>query len=294
MMQTATVTSSFRNSSESDPAIDRDFVGLGAGNLVAALLGAFPVNASPPRTAVVVEADSRSQLTTLAAAVIVLVLALWGRALLFHVPEAALAGVLLFVAQRIVRVDTIVKIARQAPVECLLILLTATAIILLPIQTGVAIGVGLSLVHGVWMAIQTHPVELRKLPGTTIWWPPEVPGQGEKQQGVAVYAFQAPLLFANAEIFKREMIEMIESYDPPPSLVVLEASGIAHVDFTAAQAFIEIISHCRTSNIRFAVARLESAKAHSALNRFGVLYVLGPDSLFHSVDEAAKRLAPQQ
>ena len=260
MMQTATVTSSFRNSTEREPDIDRDFVGLGAGNLVAAFLGAFPVNASPPRTAVVVAADSRSQLSALAAAVIVLVLAVWGRALLFHVPEAALAGVLLFVAQRIVRVDTIVKIARQAPVECLLILLTATAIILLPIQTGVAIGVGISLLHGVSMAIQTHPVELRKLPGTTIWWPPETPGQGEGQQGVAVHAFQAPLLFANAEIFKRDMIEMIESNDPPLVLVVLEASGIAHVDFTAAQALIEIISHCRTANIRFAVARLESAK----------------------------------
>lgn len=294
MMQTATVTYSFRNSSESEPDIDRDFVGLGAGNLVASFLGAFPVNASPPRTAVVVEADGRSQLSALAAAVIVLVLALWGRALLYHVPEAALAGVLLFVAQRIVRVGTIVKIARQAPVECLLILLTATAIITLPIQTGVAIGVGLSLLHGVWMAIQTHPVELRKLRGTTIWWPAEIPGQGEGQQGVAVYAFQAPLLFANAEIFKRDMIEMIESYDPPLSLVVLEASGIADVDFTAAQALIEVISHCRTSNIRFAVARLESSKAHASLNRFGVLYVLGPDSLFHSVDEAVNRLARQQ
>jgi MFS superfamily sulfate permease-like transporter len=229
--------------------------------------------------------------SALAAAVIVLVLALWGRALLFHVPEAALAGVLLFVAQRIVRVGTIVKIAQQAPVECLLILLTATAIIALPIQTGVAIGIGLSLLHGVSKAVQTHPVELRKLPGTTVWWPPEVPGRGQGQQGVAVYAFQAPLLFANAEIFKRDMIEMIDSYDPPLSLVVLEASGIADVDFTAAQALIEILSHCRTANIRFAVARLESVRAHAALNRFGVLHALGPDNLFHSVDEAVNRLA---
>jgi SulP family sulfate permease len=290
MMQTATVTSSFRNSSEGEPDIDRDFVGLGASNLVAAFLGTFPVNASPPRTAVVVEAVSRSQLSALAAALIVLLLALWGRALLFHVPETALAGVLLFVAYRIVRVGAIVKIARQAPVECLLILLTATAIITLPIQSGVAIGVGLSLLHGVSMAIQTHPIELRKLSGTTVWWPPEIPGEGEVRAGVAVYAFQAPLLFANAAIFKRDMIEMIDSYNPPLSLVVLEASGIADVDFTAAQALIEVLSHCRMANIQFAVARLESTRAHAALNRFGVLCALGPDNLFHSVDEAVNQL----
>ncbi|WP_216072675.1 hypothetical protein, partial [Acinetobacter baumannii] len=70
--------------------------------------------------------------------------------------EAALAGVLLFVAQRIFRFTTMVTIARQAPAEFALILLTAAAIIVLPIQTGVAIGVGLSLLHGVWMTIETR------------------------------------------------------------------------------------------------------------------------------------------
>jgi len=293
MMQTATVTYSFRNSPD-QPDADRDFLGLGAGNLVAALLGAFPVDASPPRTAVVVESGSRSQLGALVAAAIVLALGLWGRALLYHVPEAALAGVLLFVALRIVRVGTIMKVARQAPVEGLLILLTAAAIIILPIETGVAIGIGLSLLHGVSTTIRTHPIELRKLPGTTVWWPPESAGQGERQEGVAIIGFQAPLLFANAEIFKRNMIEMIDGYARPLSLVVLEASGVADVDFTAAQALIEILDHCRAANIGFAVARLESTRAHAALNRFGVLSALGPDHLFHSVDDAVNRLAPRQ
>ena len=294
MMQTATVTYSFRSSAEREPDIDRDFLGLGAGNLLATFLGAFPVDASPPRTAVVVESGSKSQFSALMAALIVLVLVLWGSALLDHVPEAALAGVLLFVAQRIVRLDTIVKVARQAPVECLLILLTAAAIIVLPIHAGAAIGIGLSLVHGVSMTIRTRPIELLKLPGTTVWWPPEIREHGERQQGVAVIAFQAPLLFANAAIFKRGMIEVIDDYDRPLSLVILEASGIADVDFTAAQALIEILDHCRAANIQFAIARLESTRAHVALTRFGVISALGPDRLFHSVDAAVNQLARQQ
>jgi sulfate permease, SulP family len=291
MMQTATVTYSFRNSAEPEPDTDRDFLGIGAGNLVAALLGAFPIDASPPRTAVVVESGGRSQLGALVAAVIVLALVLWGRALLYYVPEAALAGVLLFVAQRLVRVGAIVKIARQAPVEGLLILLTAAAIIFLPIQIGVTIGIGLSLLDGLSKTIRTHPIELRKLPGTTVWWPPQTPGEGERRKGIAVIGFQAPLLFANAEIFKRGMIERIDDYDQPLSLVVLEASGIADIDFTAAQALIDILEHCRMANIRFAVARLESARALEAFSRFGVLDALGPNRLFHSVDEAVNQLA---
>jgi len=293
MIQTATVSHSFRDPAEREPDVNRDFLGVGAGNLAAALFGAFPVNASPPRTAVVVEGGSTSQLGALAAAAIVLLLVLWGGALLAHVPEAALAGILLFVAQRIVRIGTIVKLIRQAPVEFLLVLLTAAAVIVLPIQTGVAIGISLSLLHGLSMTTRTQPVELQKIPGTTIWWPPGNSEQGSRQEGVVVIAFNAPLLFANAETFKRGMIDTIDAQDRPPFLVVLEASGIADIDFTAAEALTEVISHCRAANIRFAVARLESVRAKKALDRYGVLARLGPDHLFHSVDEAVKTHAPR-
>jgi MFS superfamily sulfate permease-like transporter len=293
MMQTATVSHSFPDASEREPNVNRDLLGIGAGNLVAGLLGTFPVNASPPRTAVVMESGSASQLGALAAAAIVLVLVLWGSALLDHVPEAALAGVLLFIAQRIVRVSTIAKVVRQAPTEGLLILLTAAAVVVLPIQTGVAIGISLSLLHGVSMATHTRPVELLNVPGTTVWWPAGATEQGSKREGVLVVAFQAPLLFANAQTFKRGMIDTIDAYDTPPLLVVLEASGIADIDFTAAEALVEVIGHCRAAKIRFAVARLESVRARTALDCFGVLAELGPNYLFHSVDEAVKTHAPQ-
>ncbi|HEY4254559.1 MAG TPA: SulP family inorganic anion transporter [Roseomonas sp.] len=292
MMQTATVSHSFGDPAGREPDVDRDFLGLGAGNLAAALCGAFPVNASPPRTAVVAEAGGTSQFGALTAAAIVLLLAGWGGSLLAHVPQAALAGVLLFVAQRIFRLGTMLRIARQATTEGLLVLLTAIAIIALPIQVGVAIGIGLSLLHAVWMTMHTRPVTLRKLPGTTVWWPAGDGGTGELHQGVMVVAFQAPLLFANADSFKHGVVAMIDAEDTPPALLILEASGIADIDFTAAQALTGLIGHCRASGIRFAIARLESVRAAAALSRLGVLAALGPDHLFHSVDEAVRVLAP--
>ena len=293
MMQTATVSHSFREPAELEPDVNRDFLGLGAGNLAAALLGAFPVNASPPRTAVVVESGGTSQFGVLAAAAIVLALVLGGGALLAHVPEAALAGILLFVAQRIIHVGMIVNLIRQTRIEYLLVFLTAAAVIVLPIQTGMAIAISLSLLHGAWITTRTRPIELRRLPGTTVWWPTGTREQGSQEKGVVVIAFQAPLLFANAQTFKHGMIDMIDTYEARPSLVVLEASGIAEVDFTAAQQLTEVIRHCRAASIRFAVARLESTRAQDALDRFGVLADLGPDYLFHTVEEAVKAHAPR-
>jgi MFS superfamily sulfate permease-like transporter len=289
MMQTAAVSRSFPGPKGID--VDRDFLGLGVANLGAALLGSFPVNASPPRTAVVHAAGGTSQLATLAAAGVVLALALAGGQLLAHVPQAALAGVLIFVASRIVRTKVIAAVIRQAPGEAALIALTMAAVDLLPIPTGVAIGIGLSLVHGAWIATQTRAIEFKHVPGTTIWWPANQQGASESVPGVLVTGYAAPILFANAEPFRRGMLALIESRQPL-ALVVFEAGGVAHLDYTAAEAAREVIAACRKRGVEFAIARLESVRAYRALERFGVLGALGKDRLFLSVADAVAALGP--
>lgn len=290
MMQTATVSHSFPDPGGRAGNVDRDFIGLGAANLAAGALGTMPVNASPPRTAIVAETGGATQAAPLVAAAIVLALALFGGSLLARVPEAALAGVLLFVAQRIFRVGTMVTVAREAPAEFALIALTAAAIVVLPIQTGVAIGIGLSLLHGVWMTTETRPVEFHRIGGTTVWWPPDRQQTGEQQPGVLVAGFPAPLLFANARTFSQGVERLIAGAGRPVALVVLEAGGIANIDFTAANALKATIAACRGAGTDFAIARLQSARAERALERFGVLAALGPGRLFHSVEEAVTAL----
>ena len=134
MVQTAATSRSFAGEA---PDINRDFVGVGAGSILSGLFGAFAVNASPPRTAIAAQSGGRSQFSGLIAAAIVLALGAFGGGLLADVPQAALAGVLLFVAQHILRWKVFASVYRQAPVEFLLILVTMTAIVVLPIETGV-------------------------------------------------------------------------------------------------------------------------------------------------------------
>ncbi len=289
MMQTAAVSRSFPG--HADKGIDRDFIGLSVANLGSALLGSFPVNASPPRTAVVNEAGGTSQAASLVAAAVVAALAFAGGRLLAHVPYAALAGVLLFVAVRIVRVGVIAAVARQAPGEFALIVITAAAVIFLPVPTGVAIGIGLSLVHGVWITTQTKVTELRRVPGTTIWWPAGAHLPGESPSDALVLGFPAPILFANAETFKKGMLSAIGA-NAGIRLVVLEGGGIAYVDYTAAQTLREVIEECRARNIEFAIARLESVRAHRALDRFGVVAALGADRIYLSVAQAVSGTGP--
>ena len=112
MVQTAVTSRAYPDDGEAD--VDRDFVGVGVGGVLAALAGAFPVNASPPRTAAVAAAGGRTQFGGLAAALGVLLLAAFGTGLMAQTPSAALAGVLLFVAQRIFHLDDLALLPADA------------------------------------------------------------------------------------------------------------------------------------------------------------------------------------
>ncbi|TJV69047.1 MAG: SulP family inorganic anion transporter [Mesorhizobium sp.] len=292
MVQTAATSRSFASQDGEAPDVNRDFVGVGAGSIVAALFGAFAVNASPPRTAIVAQTGGRSQLSGLIAAAIVLALGAFGNSLLANVPQAALAGVLMFVAQHILRWQVFAKVWREAPGEFALILITMIAIVVLPIETGVAIGIGLSLLHGIWGSTRTEPIELAQVPGTSVWWPPSGSSPGERHPGVLVAAFQAPLSFVNADRFKRGLSDLIDARSEDVKLVVLEASNIAEIDYTAAQALIDTICHCRDKGAVFAIARMESLRAQAALQRFGIADIVGAERIFHSVDAAIKSLGP--
>ncbi|HLG79614.1 MAG TPA: SulP family inorganic anion transporter [Bradyrhizobium sp.] len=289
MVQSAAVTRSFPSEPGQPADVDRDFLGVGAGSLIAGLFGAFPVNASPPRTGIVVETGGKTQVAGLGAAAIVMALSAFGGTLLKHVPDAALGGVLLFVALRIIRFRQIGMVFRQSLPEFSLILATAAAIIVLPIEEGVAIGIVLSLLHGIWSTTRARLVVFERVPGTTIWWPAHPHIAGEKDPGVLVVGLQAPLSFLNASTFRADLLQMLQQ--AKPQLLVLEAASTPEIDFTAAQLLLGLFTQCRDQGINVAVARLESLRAQDAFERFGLYGALPRDHIFHSVDEAVRALS---
>jgi MFS superfamily sulfate permease-like transporter len=214
-----------------------------------------------------------------------------GTSLLHRIPNAALGGVLLFVALRIIRFRQIATVGRQSLGEFLLILVTAAGIILLPIEQGVGLGIALSLLHGIWTTTRARVRPLERVPGTSIWWPASPNLPGEQEAGVIVAGFPAPLSFLNAYDFRRDILAALKSSSQKIRLLVLEATGIVEIDFTAAQVLAEIIKQCHDDGIDFAIARLESSRAQQAIVRFGIDTLLGPDRQFHSVEEAVRARA---
>jgi SulP family sulfate permease len=289
MMQTAATTRAFPSNPDEPPDVDRDFVGAGLGSLLAGLVGAFPVNASPPRTAIVSETGGRSQLAALTAGAIIVLVLVAGGSLLRGVPQAALGGVLLFVGLKIIRFRQIAQIARQSPGELLLIGATAAAIIALPIEQGVGIGIALSLLHGLWSTARAQVLVFERVPGTSIWWPASSTLKGEREPGILVVGFQAPLSFLNVYHFRRDLAAL-RAKAPDLHLIVLEGAGLLEIDFTAAQVLRDIIKHLHESGVDFAIARLESRRAEEDMKRLGIVDLLGPGHVFQSAEDACRAL----
>ncbi|HWF01732.1 MAG TPA: SulP family inorganic anion transporter [Caulobacteraceae bacterium] len=291
MLQTAAVSRAFPDGAgETD--VDGDFRGAGAGSLVAGLVGAFPVNASPPRSAIVAESGGRSQAAGLTAAALIAALLTFGLGLLKDIPAAALAGVLLFVAARLVRVADIVTLARESPQELALAALTTAAVALAPTQWGVAAGVGLSVLHGAFLAARVKVQPFVRTPGTTVWWPrTDASAEGESVPDVLVLGFPAALSFINASGFAREFLTTV-GRATKPRLAVLEGAGVTMIDFTAARALERVVQTCRRQGCDFALARLESPAAQRALDRLGLRELIGADHVFESVEEAVRRVGP--
>jgi MFS superfamily sulfate permease-like transporter len=288
MVQTAATTRSFISDPQHGPDVNRDFIGLGAANLLAGVIAAFPVNASPPRTAVVTETGGASQLGALVCAALALALSAFGAGLLAHVPHAALAGVLLFVAQRIVRTSTILDVWRRSGAEFALIVVTMLAILVLPIQQGVGVGIILSLMHGVWTTTRARVVEFQRIPGSSIWWPASALRRGETVPGVRVVGLQAPLSFLNAYEFQQAIQALPQA---GTRLLVIEADAIVEIDYTGAKILGEVVARLRAAGVDVAFARLESVRAQQSFARQGLEALVGRDHLFHSVEEAVRALS---
>ena len=291
MIQTAATSRSFPNTIDGVD-INRDLLGVGFGNILGGVFGGFAVNGSPPRTAIAAESGGKSRLAGLCAAAAVATFLAFGLRLLATVPLAALAGLLMFVAQRIFRFETIRSVAERSRAEFVLLFITAAAIVVLPIAIGVGIGIALSLLHGVWTITQTRAVAFEQVPDTTVWWPASQKFKGTTRTGVVVVGFQAPLFFLNAEIFRKTLDDAVLGASQPVRAIILEASNIVEIDFTGAQTLIATVHFWSDRGVAFYIARLESLRAQQAIEKYGILPLLGAAQTFQSVNEAVRRIGP--
>ena len=232
--------------------ISRDFVGVGLANVACGLVGAFPVNASPARTSVTRLAGGRTKLVLLVAGVGALVLAPFAK-YAHMIPLAALAGVLLFVGGRLIKINELKKVFAASHWEFALALISALGVVFIGVEQGLAIAVGLAILDQTWRSARPRMVELGRRAGTTSWEPKEEEGV-ERVDHVLAVLFGEEIFFANAGVFRRDIHDLILKL-PETRHVIIDAVAIADIDFTGMTALAQGAADLLRDGITISFAR---------------------------------------
>ncbi|MBB1243305.1 SulP family inorganic anion transporter [Streptomyces durbertensis] len=222
----ATVADGMTVGQRHDP--DRELFGQGVANLAAPLFGGVPATAAIARTAVNVRTGARSRLAALTHAAVLAVIVFAAAPLVSKIPLAALAGVLLATAVRMVEVGSLRVMAKATRSDALTLVLTAVATVVLDLVHAVILGLlaaGALALRAVAGQARLDQVDL----------PPDLPGDHSDEERrllaehIVVFRVDGPMFFAAAHRFLLELSEVADVH-----VVVLRMSRVTTIDATGA------------------------------------------------------------
>ncbi|MHB1208760.1 MAG: SulP family inorganic anion transporter [Acidimicrobiales bacterium] len=265
--------------------LSRDFVGIGLANVATGMLGSFAVDASPARTTISRLAGGRTKMVGFTAAIGALVLsplATFAR----DIPLSALAGVLLFIAGRLIKVAQMKQILHCSRPEFVLSALAGLGVVFLGVEKGLALAVGLAILEQTWRSARPRMVEMGRRRGSTSWEPYDAHAV-ERVDHILAVLFDQDLFFANANVFRRELHGLLKKY-PQTKHVIIDAVAISDIDYTALAVLDEVVADLNADHISISLARANAALKEK-LHRAGEK-TLRLMELYDSVDAAAQSL----
>lgn len=222
----ATVADGMTVGQQHDP--DKELFGQGVANLAAPLFGGVPATAAIARTAVNVRSGASSRLASLTHAAVLAVIVFAAAPLVSRIPLAALAGVLLATAIRMIEVGALRATGRATRSDALVLVLTAVATLALDLVYAVIIGLlvaGALALRAVAKQTRMDQVDLRA----------DLPGEHSEEEHallaehIVAYRIDGPLFFAAAHRFLLELSDVADV-----RVVILRMSRITTLDATGA------------------------------------------------------------
>jgi len=271
-----------------EPNPSREFLALGASNLVSGLTGGFPITGGLGRSAVLVRAGARTRLAGAVTAGVVLVTTLALGPFFSLVPRAALDAVVVTSVVALVDVTALRAIARVAPRDALWAAISFVATLMFGFQWGIATGIAFSLGAFLHESTAPHVAVLGRIPGTTSYRNRMRYPEAECVPGVLVVRIDSQLYFGNAT-FLREKMAALEAEAAGVSSVVVDASGIGQLDSSAEAALSRLVDGYDRRNVRFAIASVRGP-VRDVMKRSGLWKRLGRERLFLDVHSAVQAM----
>jgi sulfate permease, SulP family len=254
---------------------NRELVGQGLANLAGSLTQCFPASGSFSRTAVNYQAGARSGLSSVVAALLVMLTLLFLTPLLYHLPQAVLAAVIMLAVTSLIHFDGIRHAWRVQRHDGIAGALTFLLVLgLAPhLDRGILAGAGLAVLLFLYRTMRPRVSIL---------------GRPASHEAVVPVRFDGQLYFANVPYFEDSLLEVSARY-PRARYILVVANGINQIDSSGEQTILELAQRFRENRVGLAFSGLKK-QVRDALEATGALDAIGRDNLFAREDEALAAL----
>ena len=257
---------------------NQELVGQGLGNIISALSQGYAVSGSFSRSAVNISAGARTGFSAVVTGVIVGITLLWLTPLLYHLPQATLAAVIIMAVINLVKIEPILhawKVQRHdAAVALITFVLT---IIWAPhLDKGIMVGVLLSLALFLYRSMAPRIAVLSRDPDGSLR-DAEV-RKLETCRNISLIRFDGSLYFANTGYFEDKILERV-ALKPDLKFVIIDAEGINSIDSTGEEMLGMLTERLREAGVELIFARAKK-QLWDTFERTGLMDKLGRDHMF--------------
>jgi high affinity sulfate transporter 1 len=275
-----------RTRSYVDP--NQEMVGLGVANLAAGLFQGFPISSSSSRTPVAEAAGARTQLTGVVGALAVALLLVVAPDLLHNLPTSALAAVVIASAIGLFEFADLRRIYRIQRWEFWLSIVCTAGVAVLGAIEGIGLAILIAVIEFLWDGWRPYSAVLGRADGIKGYHDITRYPDARQIPGLVLFRWDAPLFFANAELFQGRVLDAVAASPTPVRWVVVAAEPVTSVDVTSADILAELDESLQAAGIELCFAGMKDP-VKDKLKRFGLFTRLGEELFFPTLGSAVSR-----
>ena len=264
---------------------NQEMIGLGAANLGAGLFQGFAISSSSSRTPVAEAAGARTQLTGVTGAVAVALLLVFAPNLLQNLPNSALAAVVIASAIGLFEFADLRRIFRIQQWEFWLSVVCFAGVATFGVIPGIGLAIVLAVIEFLWDGWRPHHAVLGRADGVRGYHDITRYPDARRIPGLVLFRWDAPLFFANAELFHQRVLEAVAESPTPVRRIIVAAEPVTSIDVTSADVLAELLQALRAMDIEFRFAEMKDP-VKDKLKRFEMFEDFGASS-FHPTIGAA-------
>ena len=264
---------------------NQEMVGLGLANLATAFFQGFPISSSSSRTPVAEAAGSKTQLTGVVGAIAIALLLLLAPNLLQYLPQTALAAVVIGAAIGLIEISDLGRIYRIQRWEFWLSMTCFAGVAVFGAIPGIAIAIVIAVIEFLWDGWRPHSAVLGRVDRVKGYHDITRYPEARVVPGLVLFRWDAPLFFANAELFNERVLDVVAQSPTRVRWMVIAAEPVTSVDVTAADAISQLDDTLYAADIELCFAEMKDP-VKDKLKRFGLFTRLGEQTFFPTVGEA--------